>query len=412
MFISKMLLLTWHSNVQVVRLLAGLITFCLATAIAAQDDNLYQEFTLELKGDYRFYFKEGEYTGQEQHFPSLAIEPEYFLEWADGNQSLNFRGYLRLDRDDQRTHWDIRELYWQYVKNDWELSLGAKKIYWGVTESAHLVDIINQTDLVESFDGEQKFGQPMAHLSLVTGAGIFDFFAMTYFRRRIFPGEKGRLRFPILLKPDDIPYESDLELWHPDLAMRWSNTIGVIDYGLSYFYGTGREPYFEFDQSTGGLFALYPINHQIGLDLQATTGPWLWKWESIFRTNDFQDMFAMAAGFEFTFSNVKDSGLDIGILSEYLYDNREELAVSGFDNDLFVGSRLAFNDVQSTQILFGGIFDLGRSSKFFSIEGSRRIGESWKIELEARILSDIDPEEFSYFIRNDSFLQLRILKFF
>ena len=199
--------------------------------LSAQSDKFYSEFDLELKADYRYFFSDGLYEGQHKHYPGFAIEPNYFLEWADGNQSLNFTGFARLDRDGNRTHWDVRELYWQGVKNNWELSLGAKKVFWGVTESVHLVDIVNQTDFVESFDGEQKLGQPMAHLSYVSNIGIFDFFAMPYFRKREFPGrEKDRLRTPFInryemksvLKP--MPKNGI-----PDFAFRWSNSMGIFD---------------------------------------------------------------------------------------------------------------------------------------------------------------------------------------
>ena len=72
--------------------------------------------------------------------------------------------------------------------DDWDLHLGVKQIFWGVTEFNHLVDIINQTDLVENIDGEDKLGQPMAHLSLVRDWGILDFHLLTGFRERTFPG--------------------------------------------------------------------------------------------------------------------------------------------------------------------------------------------------------------------------------
>ncbi|MCZ6899931.1 MAG: hypothetical protein O7F74_06805 [Bacteroidetes bacterium] len=129
-------------------------------------EEVYREFTLELEANERFFFKEGLYPGQKRNYLSLAVHPEYSLEWKDGKHSLNFTGFLRLDQyDKKRNHWDIRELYWQSVFKNTEFSIGAKKVFWGKTESAHLVDIINQTDVVESFDGEQKLGEVMVHLS-------------------------------------------------------------------------------------------------------------------------------------------------------------------------------------------------------------------------------------------------------
>ena len=105
--------------------------------------------------------------------------------------------------------------------------------------------------------------------------------------------------------------------------------------------------------------------------------------------------------------------MDIGLLGEYLYDERDELALTTLQNDMFFGSRIAFNDVQDTSILLGGIKDLEQSSTIFSIEASRRFGSSWTAEIEARIFNDIDTSELilSNF-QDDSFLRLSISRFF
>ncbi|WP_298760495.1 hypothetical protein [uncultured Psychroserpens sp.] len=380
----------------------------------AQEENnaLVHEFELELEAEYRYFPNQGAFEGQKDHFPSIAIQPEYSLQWNNGYESINATGFFRLDQDDNRTHWDIRELYYQKAKNNWELSIGLKKIFWGVTESNHLVDIINQTDAVESFDGEDKLGQPMIQYTLSTNYGNFDIFYLPYHRKRVFPGEKGRLRFPLVIDEDAINYESSAKEWRQDFAIRWSHFFGAFDIGLSHFYGNGREPLFAFDTS-GNINAFYPVINQTGLDLQVTHNAFLWKFESIYRSSEAQDFFALVAGLEYTFSNINGNGLDIGVLGEYLYDDRDELALNALQNDIFFGSRIALNDTQDTSILIGGIADLESSSKIFSIEGSRRLGNSWKVELEGRFFSNIDNSEFilSNF-REDTFLRLSISKFF
>ena len=372
------------------------------------------DYSLELEAENRYFFEQGAFSGQKDNFFSLALEPKFSLEWDDGDQLLSFHGFARWDaRDEKRTHWDIREFYWQTVRTDWELSLGVKKVFWGVTESVHLVDIVNQTDVVESFDGEEKLGQPMAHFSYVADFGTFDAFVMPYFRRIQFPGTNGRFRFAEPVDKDLVGFENDdLEEWYPSLALRFSNSMGGADYGFSYFHGVGREPYFSVDPENGQFNFFYPVNNQFGVELQAVTGPFLWKLESIYRTNRFQEFTALAAGFEFTFSNIRDSGIDLGVLAEYLFDDRGDLAFSGLDNDLFLGYRLAFNDVQSTEILIGGILDLEQSSRIFSVEASRRLGQSWKATLEARIFSRVAREELFFFFGRDSFGRLAIAKYF
>ncbi|MBV1922660.1 MAG: hypothetical protein KUG68_01385 [Flavobacteriaceae bacterium] len=384
--------------------------------IQAQTENVKKvihDFELEVEAEYKYFYDEAAFTNQKDHYPSIALTPEYSIQWNEGYESVNLTGFFRLDRDEERTHWDIRELYYQKVKKKWELSLGLKKIYWGVTESNHLVDIINQTDQVESFDGEDKLGQPMAQFTWSSDAfGTFDLFYLPYHRKRTFPGEKGRLRFPLAIDKDDIKYESSAEEWRQDVAFRWSHYFGAFDVGISHFYGNGREPLFTFD-TQGNINAFYPVINQTGIDLQVTHNAFLWKLESIYRSSKAQDFFAMVAGLEYTFSNIDGNGLDIGILGEYLYDERDELALSSMQNDVFFGSRIAFNDTQDTSILIGGLTDLDQSSKIFSIEASRRIGTSWKAEIEARIFNNIDSNEFilSNF-QQDSFLKLSISKFF
>ncbi len=388
-----------------------------AIPINAQEDaenkEAQHEFELELEAEYRYFYKSAQFDGQQDHFPSLAIRPEYTVEWRDGDESINFLGFFRLDRDDFRTHGDIRELYYQRAKGNWEFNLGLKKIFWGVAESNHLVDIINQTDAVESFDNEEKLGQPMAQIVWRSPQlGTFSFFYLPYHRKRTFPGEKGRFRFPIVIDPDDLGYESGAEEWRQDFALRWNNYFGIADIGLSYFHGNGREPLFVFTPD-GGINAFYPVIDQFGLDLQITHGAFLWKLETIYRDADAQDFLALVAGLEFTFSNIDGNGLDIGLLGEYLYDERDELSLTALQNDIFFGSRIAFNDTQDTSILLGGITDLESSSKIFSLEASRRFGSTWTAEIEARIFSSIDQDELilSNF-QDDSFLRLTVSKFF
>ena len=377
------------------------------------DKKINQEFEIELAVEYRFFSKEGQFPNQKDHFPSISASPEYSIDWNEGNESINVATFFRLDVDESRTHWDVRELYYQKAKDNWELSVGFKKIYWGVTESNHLVDIINQTDQVESFDGEQKLGQPMVQFTWITTAfGTFDFFYLPYHRKRTFAGEKGRFRFSVVIDKDDINYQSGAEEWRQDFAFRWSHYFGVFDIGLTHFYGNGREPLFTFD-SFGNINAFYPIINQTGLDFQITHEAFLWKLESIYRSSEAQDFLALTAGLEYTFSNIDGNGLDIGLLGEYLYDERDELTLNSLQNDMFIGSRIAFNDIQDTAILVGGLADLESSSKIFSIEASRRIGSSWTAEVEARIFSNISDNEFilSNF-KEDSFFRLSISKYF
>lgn len=113
------------------------------------------------------------YPDQEKNNASIALEPEFYHAW-DVDYSLIFIPFLRIDNSDsERTHFDIRELNILLLGNPWELRIGIGKVFWGVTEFVHLVDIINQTDLVEDIEGEDKLGQPMVHLSPLQQIGAY-----------------------------------------------------------------------------------------------------------------------------------------------------------------------------------------------------------------------------------------------
>ncbi len=397
----------------IARRTTSLLAILITLISFAQENKVEQNFEVEIGAEYRFFPDKGQFKNQKDHFPSLSIQPKYSVDWNKGKESITIVTFFRLDIDNPRTHWDIRELYYQKAKGKWEINIGLKKIYWGVTESNHLVDIINQTDAVESFDGEEKLGQPMVEFSLTTdNYGTFNFFYLPYHRERTFSGEKGRFRFPVVIDKDAIGYESDAEEWRQDIAFRWSHYFGAFDIGLSHFFGHGREPLFTFD-NLGNVNAFYPVIHQTGIDLQVTHEAFLWKLESIYRNAEAQNFFALVAGLEYTFSNIDGNGLDIGLLGEYLYDQRDEFALNALQNDVFFGSRIAFNDTQDTSILIGGITDLESSSKIFSMEASRRFGSTWTAEIETRIFSNINQSEFilSNF-KDDSFLRFSISKYF
>ena len=117
------------------------------------------------EGELRLFPNEALYPGQNEQSASFAFQPEYYHEFKSGS-SFTFVPFVRVDSGDQeRTHFDIREFTFLWLEEDFELRVGVRKVFWGTTEVLHLVDIINQTDLVENTDTEDKLDQPMANLS-------------------------------------------------------------------------------------------------------------------------------------------------------------------------------------------------------------------------------------------------------
>jgi len=360
----------------------------------------------------RLFRHDGADTRQDSDSLSMSFLPEYYAEWNDGRDSLTFEPFIRIDSgDSERTHADIRELMWIHVADNWELHLGIGKVFWGVTESRHLVDIINQTDLVENLDGEDKLGQPMAHLSWVRGWGTVDLFMLPGFRERTFPGKRGRLRTVPYVDSDLARYEDSRKQRHIDWAARWSRSVDIWDIGISHFSGTSREPRMVSTRDRSGNPVLSPFYDQInqtGLDVQATVDEWLLKLEWISRRGQGQRYSAMTAGFEYSVVGILDSAHDLGLLAEYLYDGRGKDSPGLFEDDLFMGARWVWNDSQDTEFLAGMVLDAGSSERSFRLEGSRRIGQGLKLNVEAQMFTNIPGHSsFSHFNRED-FVQVEL----
>jgi hypothetical protein len=356
------------------------------------------------------------YPEQKRNNASVALQPEYYHEWENGS-SFTFSPFARLDSvDSSRSHFDVRELNYLWLGDPWELRIGIGKVFWGVTEFVHLVDIINQTDLVESLDGEDKLGQPMVNLSLPMDWGTIDLFVLTYFRERTFPGRGGRPRSSMMVDTDNPTYESHEEESHIDFAVRYSHSIGDWEIGISQFTGTGREPTLLPGYSQSGDPVLIPFYEQInqtGLDLQLITGGWLWKLETIYRAGQGDDdFFSGAFGFEYTFSGVFGTPADVGMIAEYIRDERDEEATTPLQSDVAVGLRLSFNDTATSEVLIGCMQDTKTSARLITVEASRRLGSNCKVNLEIYVFSNVQPEDALYDLRDDDYVQLELAYYF
>ncbi|MFQ3244803.1 MAG: hypothetical protein ACI9SP_001439 [Arenicella sp.] len=372
-----------------------------------------QTFNANVELEQRLFWQQATQENLSEGQTSLRLEAEYFRDWNQGDEQLIIEPFVRLDSvDDQRSHLDLRQFIWSKLNDNSEFSIGVGQVFWGVTESQHLVDIINQTDSVENIDGEDKLGQPMVRYSYFNDYGTFDAFLLPYFRARTFAGEDGRLNGGILVDNHNEVYQSSSQETHLDFALRYAKTVGDLGIGLSWFSGTSREPdLFRFfnltDMSTTPYYALID---QFGLDLQLTTDAWLFKLEAIQRNHNdslSSDFAAATIGAEYSFVGVLGSAYDLGALAEYSWDERRENASSLFQNDLFVGARLALNDMNDSELLFGVAQDLDvSSSRSIFIEAGTRINSKFSVNIELRYFESNEPNDLLFRFRNDSFIQI------
>ncbi len=342
-------------------------------------------------------------------------------------------------------------LFGELGAGEWEARLGVDRVFWGVAESQHLVDVVNQIDFLEHPNGQVKLGQPMVHLTWTADWGVLEFFGLPYHRPRIYPGRFGRLRFGGLVDRERVEYERGAKEWHPDFAARYSQSVGPLDVGLSLFDGTSREATLicappacvpNGGRDPGIWIPYYGQIRQFGLDAQFTLDAWLFKFEAIHRSGErnalgrereyravlgqgggFQNILdlyreeeyvAAVMGGEYTFYSVFGSTADVGLLAEWNYDERGRRALPRrspltLDNDFFVGMRLAFNDVESTEIAVAFVTDASRATHNLGVEFDRRLFDQWSLHLESSVILSMDPAELQYVGRRDSFFEFNLV---
>ena len=374
------------------------------------------ELSGNIAAEAQYYPSKGLYSDQQDESFSLSLQPKLSHEWNDRDDAFVGEIFLRADAgDDNRQHADIREFKWLHISGDDEWRIGIDTVFWGVTESQHLVDVISSIDRLEGVDGEDKLGQPMIHYTTIQDWGVFHVFVLPGFRASEFHSAEGRLRFPLLVDADEARYESSDKESHIDLALRYTKMLGDSELGLSLFKGTSREPQLIAGTNSKGQPVLIPYYAQInqfGLDLQSIVEDWLLKLELIYRDQDSGSYFATTAGFEYTFYGIMDSAVDLGTLMEYSYDDRSKADAGVFNNDLFAGLRFAFNDVQSSEVLAGFIVDTDNQSKTLRVEASRRLGDSWKLNGEVQVFTDIDDGDPLKTYEKDDYLLVELARYF
>jgi hypothetical protein len=396
----------------------SLVSLFISSLAVAESSDISGELGLEAR-----YFLERGLQEQEKFQPSLRGEIEYKKSLE--SDSFNAVLFGRLDNEDsERSHIDLREAYWTHVADQWEMRVGISKVFWGVTESRHLVDVINQTDLVENIDAEDKLGQAMIKFAIERDWGNLDVFWLPYFRERTFVGEEGRLNaLPFPVDTDMVQYESSAKRWHSDFALRYAVMIDDLDIAISHFSGTSRNPLLIPNGSATDpkFVSIYNQIEQTGLELQYIYEDWLWKFEGITSSGEVQRYSAAVFGFEYTQVGILETAADLGWIVEYLFDDRRhhasnsiKAAPHSFERDVFLGWRYALNDADSTELLAGIIYDPKTEETLYSVEFSKRLASDLKLNMELRAFqgAEQDNQLKTFYMRDEDYIQFELVKFF
>ncbi len=372
-------------------LLIGAI-FLFPTASAFSDiAPRYDEINNTLNFTSGFFIDEPLIGEERPQISKFSLDTEVFIDVSD-QFSLTARTYFQYEHlSDENTHADLREFLFRYSGEQWELNAGIDQIFWGVVESRNLVDTINQNDFSADFTGGAKLGQPLLSFTRYMDKGDLSFYYLPAFREPEYASSDSRPRLPFAINQSLTTYESPDREKEASYALRWSGNSGIWDLGLHAFRGTRREPLITFTDE--GFASRFVTISQAGLDAQATVGSLLAKLEWIQQNGrEIENHSELVAGFEYTIAQAFGGDIDVGLLSEYLYDSRDEQADHLFQNDLMTGVRVALNDANSTELLLTLISDLENQGKTIQFDFDRRIGPNFTVNLGGQWWRDTEND--------------------
>jgi hypothetical protein len=239
-----------------------------------------------------------------------------------------------------------------------------------------------------------------------------------------FAGEDGRFQIALPIDDDrafhDSAADSDRERWAEQGAARLQFLLGDLEAALSHFYGTSRDPSFDvvLDGATPvALAPSYDLVNQTGVEFRAVAGGNVLKLEAFWRTDrdphDEGDAFCgVGAGIEREFVRPFGSDQSLTLFGEYYHDSRkllaEEAAPNALDNDVFVGGRLAFNDLADTSLLLTSTIDVDTAATQLSMELQRRFGSSLQLTLQGDTFIGTDDDPLQTTFQNDHRILLRV----
>lgn len=368
---------------------------------------------------------DGQYFFEKSHLSSIDYQlngnvffgVEHSDTFFDDLIIMNIDGHANYNvEDDNQTLIDFNEFSLNYFADDYTISAGMITDFWGVTESWHLVDVLNQTNVAANIDEETKLGQPMVKVEVYQEWGSLQFYWMPIFRERIFPSEEARLRTELFIDENYAQYESSDRDNHHDFAFRYSHTIDRVDFGIGYFNGTDRTPLLQAQPNDNENYILAPYywqNERISLDLQITLEALLLKLEVINSKSEVQQTYqAAVSGFEYTQVGLFGGAMDLGYITEYLYDERGELATTPFADDIFLGLRLVANNISQSTYLLGTYVDVNTHHSAWRFEMETRIEDGLTFSIEGQYFSAQDINELLYNFQEDHYLTISIQKFY
>ena len=355
-------------------------------------DYIEQYGKLEFKAS--SYFEKPAYAEQKENFGQAQVEPSLFIEQGSTHAFIQPR--LRVG-DTGASRADLKEAYISFKANEIDIRIGSILEFWGKTESYNPSDIINSYDYTSGLADSQKLGAPAFELSSDLKDGYLSLLLLPFFVENAYPGLSSRARLQTLVSNDTASYSNNASRNDNSYALRYEGYQGDLDYGMSYFDGITREPYFTLG-SNGRLVPEYFPIQQIGADVQYLLGDTALKTEMVRRIGQFnangatEDYNAGVFGAEHNIYGVFDSAYDLILVGELAADSRGKDSHTIFQRDFAFGGTLLLNNMEDSEFNLFLLRDLSYTSLLTRFSYSTRLNDAFRIESNLNLYSNFEKD--------------------
>lgn len=331
------------------------------------------------------------------------IDSKFDAELA--NLSLDLRLFYNWDlEDEERRYYDLREARLNYSSGRWQFEAGNAVVFWGVSETINIVNVINQADLKESVDGKEKMGQGMLVSRYSGNINSFSIYYLPSFEPLDYP-ERPSPTIKILQDQPRFEKNADEGEW----AARWVGAFDFGDVGLSYFNGIRRDPLLVRSGESAALIPLYVKSEHMALDSVLFWSDAIVKTELLLGKEQEEDFFAYNLGFEYPTFPSFSWWQDAAWIAEFVFDSRDEKSGSMGQKDIFLGGRFNMGDLSQYELRIISGLDLDHYSKYLDFSFRHRLTDY--IQWSAKIIQFMDVGDEDYRIKlveDEDFIELEL----
>ncbi len=307
--------------------------------------------------------------------------------------------------DNDRTFVRLEELYGTYEFSDSMLFAGRNIRFWGALEVRNIVDVFNPIDMRSDIFNTDKMGVWNVAYTYYSDASEWSVILKLYEENQ----KMAAYPYAYYVFPPFVTYDhmlqSESSRYRPSIYLSYVSSLDweyPLDVALIFENGYDSQRYFlsdrVFESSSVSVTAhAYLVNKVMSYNTMVV-GATLLKLEALYTdvidNERVSDYYHLGLGAEYTLTFDTLSG-DLGLIGEYYrYGTLEHGKLSDlelyetFQNDLFLGVRYTFNDVDDSSLIGGVIQDLEYHERVCYVEYESRFGDAVKLNLDYRY---IDP---------------------